>query len=175
MKTSKPVIFQFIILFMMPGLSPGQPTTRCACCHAKARQFDFWLGNWEAYNPSGKLVGTNRIIVMQDSCIMQENWAAQGSPYTGTSYNFYNTSTGKWQQVWIDNQGGSLLLEGGLVGKEMILKSKEVKNAKGELQIDRITWTPNSDGTVRQLWETSTDKELNWKAAFNGMYRRKSG
>lgn len=104
---------------------------------------------------------------------MQENWSAAGGPYTGTSYNFYNTTSGKWQQLWIDSQGGNLQLEGEWNGAAMILQSQPAKNQKGEMQLDRITWTPNPDGTVRQLWEVSVDDGRTWTAAFDGMYRRK--
>ncbi|MBC2845573.1 hypothetical protein [Winogradskyella flava] len=36
----------------------------------------------------------------------------------------------------------------------------------------RVTWTPNKDGTVRQLWETITDG-TDITIAFDGLYRRK--
>ena len=41
----------------------------------------------------------------------------------------------------------------------------------GQRQRDRITWTPNGDGTVRQLWESSTDGGATWSVAFDGTYR----
>jgi hypothetical protein len=109
---------------------------------------------------------------MQDSCLLQENWNSNGSPYSGTSYNFYNPGTRKWQQVWLDNQGGNLLLEGTFENGRMILTSGELPNREQKLQIDRITWTPNKDGTVRQLWEITTDKGKNWTVVFDGLYKR---
>jgi hypothetical protein len=33
----------------------------------------------------------------------------------------------------------------------------------------RITWTPNSDGTVRQFWESADEKGA-WTVAFDGKY-----
>jgi hypothetical protein len=148
-------------------------TTQCACCNEKAKQFHFWVGDWEAYNPAGKLAGTNRIVLMEGNCVMQENWVSAGSPFTGTSYNFLNVHTGKWEQLWLDNQGGNLRLEGEWNGVAMILKSKEVKNPSGQLQTSRITWTPNADGTVRQLWEVSQDAEKTWTVAFDGLYKKR--
>lgn len=160
-----------LILCFCMTVSYAQPP--CACCHEKAKQFHFWVGNWEVHNPKGKLAGTNRIVLMEGNCVMQENWTAAGGGYTGTSYNFYNTSTGKWQQLWLDNQGGNLQLEGEWNGSAMVLQSKPGKNPQGQLQIDRITWTPNADGTVRQLWEASVDGGVTWTVAFDGLYRKK--
>ena len=37
----------------------------------------------------------------------------------------------------------------------------------------RITWTPNADATVRQLWETSEDGGKTWSVAFDGRYVRR--
>jgi len=165
-----------IVLFAVLTLNASgilaQPSA-CACCHEKAKQFHFWVGDWETYNRAGKLVGTNHIILMEGNCVMQENWKATGSPYTGTSYNYLNTYTGKWQQLWIDNQGGNLSLEGEWNGTAMVLTGKPVQNRQGQQQIDRITWTPNADGTVRQFWEASVDNGQSWTVAFDGLYKRK--
>jgi hypothetical protein len=37
---------------------------------------------------------------------------------------------------------------------------------------DRVTWTPNADGSVRQLWEKSADGGATWTTAFDGLYTR---
>jgi hypothetical protein len=42
----------------------------------------------------------------------------------------------------------------------------------GIVQRERITWTPNSDGSVRQHWESSTDNGKSWQTGFDGLYRR---
>ena len=156
-----------------PADAQGQTQTPCACCSDEARQFHFWTGEWEAFDPSGKKVGTNNIVLMEGGCVMQENWISATSGFTGTSYNFYNANTGRWQQLWLDNQGGNLQLEGSWTGMAMVLQGKPTRNKKGQIQIDRITWTPNADGSVRQLWEISVDEEKTWSVAFDGIYKRK--
>jgi hypothetical protein len=35
----------------------------------------------------------------------------------------------------------------------------------------RITWTPNADGSVRQLWETADSKGA-WSVVFDGTYTK---
>lgn len=167
----KNVIVTLILLASASSVGAQQQQS-CPCCFQQAHQFDFWIGNWKTYRPDGKLAGTNHIVMLQDSCLIQENWTSAVSGYTGTSYNFFNTTTKKWQQLWIDNRGGILQLEGEFEDGKMVLFSKELPNAKGELQIDKITWTPNSNGTVRQLWEVSTDKGKTWNAIFDGLYKK---
>lgn len=64
-----------------------------------------------------------------------------------------------------------LLLEGQFDGKSMVLEGKTLDTAGKETR-HRITWTPNADGSVRQLWE-STDAKGAWMVAFDGLYKRK--
>jgi len=54
----------------------------------------------------------------------------------------------------------------------MIMQTDEAKNQKGQPFIHRVTWTLNTDGSVRQLWETITNgKEI--AIAFDGLYKKK--
>ncbi len=165
------LILSFALIFLFGGLN-AQSGAACKCCEAAFRQFDFWVGDWET-TANGQLAGTNHIVVMQDSCVIQENWISAGGQYTGTSYNFYDPQEKKWHQTWVDNQGGSLLLTGGLENGSMVMYSGEMTNQAGKPYTNRITWTPNPDGTVRQLWEASTDGGATWKPLFDGLYTRK--
>ena len=163
-------------LFILGALSAyaQEPPPPCACCAPENQQFDFWVGDWEAHTTSeGKLAGTNKILKLQDQCIVQENWVSASGNYTGTSYNFYNADTKKWQQLWIDNQGGNLQLEGERVGDQMILSSKEFPGKEGNIVQHRITWTAKKDGTVRQEWDLTKDGGKTWASLFDGIYSLK--
>lgn len=72
-------------------------------------------------------------------------------------------------QLWVDNQGQSLYMRGGIVDSSMVLQSGLLPGADGVARYNRITWTPLPEGKVRQHWEVSTD-ELNWSTAFDGLY-----
>lgn len=164
-----------LLLFVSFYCSPKAQNTPCPCCAPEFRQFDFWLGEWETLNlqQDNTLAGTNRIVLMQDSCVIQENWISANAGYTGTSYNWYDPQDRQWHQSWIDNQGGSLRLSGGLKDGKMVLYSGEMKNQQGQSYVNRITWTPNADSTVRQHWEVSSDKGKTWTTVFDGLYKRK--
>lgn len=167
MKSIIPLIFMIFL-----SITTQAQQNDCNCCTEQHQQFDFWLGEWNTYNTNGKLAGTNSITKIQGNCILKEEWTSATSGYTGTSYNFFNTQTKQWEQIWIDNQGQSLHLKGHYKGNQMILSSEAMKNAKGETIYNRITWTKNDNGTVRQHWETSPDKKA-WKTAFDGLYKKK--
>jgi hypothetical protein len=155
-----------LILFTSLILTAQSP---CKCCAEEYRQFDFWIGHWNVYDANEKLLGTSIIELIQDSCIILENWKSATSNYTGTSYNFYNIKTETWTQTWIDNQGGSLIMKGQYAGNNMTLTSEPIHNKEGISVTNKITWTNNKDGTVRQLWESKTG-DGDWIVAFDGKY-----
>ena len=99
-----------------------------------------------------------------------ENWtsAAGGA---GKSLNAYNPAKKLWQQFWVGADGTVLELTGGLDAKGAMVMTSE--NSPANPRLSRITWTPNTDGSVRQLWEVSRDAGKTWQTAFDGLYRRK--
>lgn len=162
----------FVFCLTLFSLCLNAQTDGCNCCTEKHQEFDFWEGSWETFTPDGKLAGTNEIDKIQDKCILRENWTSAKSGYTGTSYNFYNVQTNQWEQIWIDNQGQSLHLKGNRKGNQMILNSEAMKDQKGNTVYNRVTWTKNEDGTVRQLWESSSNQK-DWTVAFDGLYKKR--
>ncbi|MEZ4687373.1 MAG: hypothetical protein R3B47_15275 [Bacteroidia bacterium] len=160
-----------LLLILMLPLAAFSQTTTCTCCTEPYRQFDFWLGAWTVHDSTGKLVGENHLVMMHDSCLMQENYSTPKG-YTGTSYNYYNAQDSSWNQTWVDNQGGSLLLKGRLKGDKMVLRSSLQKGKKGPIY-HRITWFLRDDGAVIQIWDVLNEKDEVVQQAFWGEYRRK--
>jgi hypothetical protein len=141
--------------------------TGAPCEGAAHRQFDFWLGYWEVRVADGKVAGSNRITSEYDGCVIHEHYET-GRGYRGGSLNSYDAGRGAWHQTWVDNQGTVLLLEGGLQDGNMVLAG-ETTDTDGQVTRQRITWTPNADGTVRQLWE-SIDAAGTTAVVFDGTY-----
>ncbi|MEN8789848.1 MAG: hypothetical protein ABF295_10065, partial [Flavobacteriaceae bacterium] len=99
-------------------------------------------------------------------------WTSSNGQFTGSSTNFFNAQTQQWNQLWIDNTGAHLYLSGERKDNQMILASNEIPRENDTPYINRITWTLNKDGTVRQLWEILAEGEV-INVAFDGLYRKK--
>lgn len=156
----------FLLIFSLAGF--GQQDT-CRCCDPVHKAFDFWLGNWEVYNPEGVLVGKNTITREEGGCLVRESYSSTTNTFTGSSFNYYNGATGLWEQHWIDNQGASLNLSGSPVNKGMVLQGD---HGDGEARrTDRISWTLLDDGRVRQLWEQRKPGR-EWVVIFDGYYSK---
>jgi len=142
------------------------------CNHEESNQFDFWLGEWEVFNPAGNKVGENHLIKQYENCLIQENWVSQGAN-RGTSYNYYDPNDKSWHQLWIDNQGGILNLKGQFKEDRMVLKSESIKGRNGTIIYNQISWIDNPDGTVSQIWEVYNEKDELVNTVFHGIYKPK--
>jgi len=132
------------------------------CNSEEYRQFDFWLGTWDV-TVGGQLLAVNRITQDYGTCLVREAYETLNG-FAGTSLNFYDATSGHWHQTWIDNSGQALRMTGGLVDGKMVLTTEPGDS------MTRYTWTPNADGTVRQLAESTTDGGKSWTAGFDGLY-----
>ncbi len=143
------------------------------CTAAEYRQFDFWLGEWDV-TPAGspQPTATNSITSMHDGCVVLEQYVA--GAFTGMSINFFDAVLGKWHQSWMSNSAGSVYLEGGLDDSgAMVMSDADLPVSSISGSVSKTTWTPNEDGSVRQLWESSTDGGETWTVVFDGLYVRK--
>ena len=164
MKYFLPIVFSFISLSI-------SAQDQCPCCTSYHQQFNFWLGDWNVYDTNGTLVGENTIVEQENHCLLNEHWrGAKGT--TGRSYNYYNSKDSTWNQLWIDNNGGQLILKGTAIENGMLLKSAVVSTPKGNYY-NQITWTKNNDGSVTQLWQYFDEENNLIKTAFKGIYKRK--
>ena len=160
-----------ILLILTTTSIFADETPPVPCSADEHRQFDFWLGQWTSYSKEGKKQGTNHLTKLLGQCVIQENWESGGGKFKGTSFNFYDPARKEWHQTWVDSSGGTLRLDGGLVGGSMQLSGKRTES-NGDEVVERITWTPLEDGRVRQHWQASIDKGENWTEVFDGYYQK---
>jgi hypothetical protein len=149
----------------------GNPAPPCSA--PQHRQFDFWVGEWEVHDPSGKRVGENRITRIHNGCALQEEWRGNGG-VTGSSLNAFDRDRERWRQAWVDSTGGVLELEGGWTDGAMSMRGESIEAGPPRKRtLQRIGWHPQADGRVRQLWEASSDEGRTWTIVFDGWYSRK--
>ncbi len=164
------VLIVFLLQFLNENVCSQQTSKLCNCCTQEYKQFDFWLGEWEVYNKKGEQVGSNSIVSIQDSCLIQENWTSKQE--TGTSYTYYNKIDSSWNQIYIDNLGTVLQLKGSFQNNRMILQSERVKSKKANFYyFNRIIWEKDNQGNVSQKWDIVNDKGEVLQVAFDGIYK----
>ncbi len=135
------------------------------------REFDFWVGEWEVFVPSGQQAGTNVIEKLDRGCVLLESWRSVlgGS---GHSINYYDAARKRWIQRWADSGGGVVDYEGEFRDGAMRMSGEHISR-HGTKELARGAWTPLPDGNVRQLLERSRDGGKTWYVWFDGTYVRK--
>ncbi|HSS20043.1 MAG TPA: tetratricopeptide repeat protein [Pyrinomonadaceae bacterium] len=138
---------------------------------AEARQFDFWVGEWEVFNPQGQKNGTSVIQQIASGCGILENWRdIFGNE--GKSINFFDTNTAKWYQYWIGSSGGPSRFSG-VYSDGALRYEGEPTTVSGVKTLRRLTFFNLDANTVRQLAETSNDDGKNWSTGYDFKYVRK--
>ena len=133
-----------------------------------ARQFDFWIGDWDVKTQQGGTAGTNTIQKLENGCILLENWtSALGG--SGKSINFFDTQINKWRQIWVDSTGNSTNFIGEF--KDGVMRYEaEVIGKDGKKTLSRLTFTPIDKTSVRQHGESSDDNGKTWKTTYDLIY-----
>jgi len=166
------VLASFLMSVGGAGLTAqeGGPSSQPRCDRPEYRQFDFWVGDWEVTS-GGQAAGVNLVTLEEDGCLIHEHWKGAGGG-TGQSFNFYDRADRHWHQVWVSSSGSVLDLVGEYRdGRLEYAGERPGRQGEGSVR-HRLTFYRNDDGTVRQLWQASSDG-VEWRTVFDGLYRRK--
>jgi hypothetical protein len=174
----KLVLLCYIVAFSGPYFH-ASAQGKLPCSKPEFRQFDFWIGVWEAFGVKGSKAGDSRISAILDSCVILEEWTSasqqQGLTYTGKSFNSYNAGSKQWQQTWVDNTGNTTeFLRGEGSNGRIIYYADKVTAPGGTIFMRRLTFTRINNNKVRQLGERSDDEGKTWTVEYDLEYRRKN-
>ena len=166
--------FFLVLLLLLSELLIAQKP----CSLPVYRQFDFWIGEWEAYGVNGKKGGDSKISLILDSCIILEEWTSagvqQGLRYAGKSFNTWNRAARQWQQTWVDNTGNTTAFtRGKFENNKIVFSTDPFPFSKDTIAIRRLTFFNLGIENVRQLGEISKDKGATWATEYDLEYRRK--
>jgi len=125
------------------------------------RQFDFWVGDWDVVGSKGSApAGASHIERAIGDCVIWENWTSLGNAgYTGKSYNVYNSAWKRWEQFWVDNQGGMIHFYGSLnQDGVMDFYTDEIPQPDGTKLKRHLQFIKLGSDQVRQFSQGSTDE-----------------
>jgi hypothetical protein len=171
------IMRKFFIISFVLLLSQAIIAQKLPCSNPVYRQFDFWLGEWEAFGKNGQKAGDSKITLILDSCVILEEWASaslqQGLRYAGKSFNTYNSATKQWQQTWVDNVGGTNeYMQGKFENNKITYTSTPFKFTKDSMAIRKMTFTNLNPLKLRQHGEISKDNGISWTTEYDLDYRR---
>ena len=152
-----------------PSAPPSAPTD---CSAAEMRQLDFWVGHWDVSTTGQSgVIASSDIEALPGGCGISEHYDSPGAPggeYQGWSYSGFDRRDGLWHQMYLDSHGNVTWYTGRLVDKALVFTAP-----RGAGALQRMSYIPGADGSVRQLGEISTDAGATCQPGYDYTYRRR--
>ncbi|WP_129794116.1 hypothetical protein [Sphingosinicella sp. CPCC 101087] len=163
----------------LTGPASGQPPAAPArapvpappvCTTPEHRQLDFWVGRWDVF-PTGtdRLVARSLIERLYGGCVIREHWMPLDGA-GGGSLNSWVPAEGRWRQIWTDGRNGWRDYAGGMEDGAIVLTATTA-GPDGAARLNRMRFTREPGGAVRQVDTWSADGGRTWNAGFDYTYR----
>ncbi|HTR31404.1 MAG TPA: tetratricopeptide repeat protein [Puia sp.] len=138
-----------------------------------AREFDFWVGEWDVYQTgTNNYQGHSLVQMISAGCAILENWDSQSS--TGKSINFVDPVTNRWKQTWAGSYAGGIQeFVNGRYQDSAMRFDFQFLDSHGNKTIGRFVFYNQGPDQVRQFNETSADGGKTWTTSYDLTYRRK--
>jgi len=152
-----------------PRLWSQQAPKSPSCSAPEYHQFDFWIGDWDAFDADkpGTLEARLRVDRILDGCVLREDYQDVHG-HKGQSFSEYDASRRMWHQTWVTNRGELLLLDGEFRKDEMVLQGHDTHD--GKPREVRGIWK-REDGGVRESAVESFDDGKTWTPWFDLIFR----
>lgn len=167
-------------LLVSSGLCSAQSAAP-ACLSPEARQFDFWLGEWELTGRHRlqpdvtqwqETRSTNSIRSVLDGCVTLETFQNLGpTAWSGMSVSTWNPQSHRWNQTWVDSQGSYITLSGEFADGRMVLVTPP--RASNAALMNRMVYHDIAADSLIWSWELSHDGGRSWAPMWEITYRRK--
>jgi hypothetical protein len=149
------------------------------CETPEARQFDFWLGEWDLTWPAEqtggvpgqRATGSNHITRLFQNCVIEENFATADRSFLGHSVSVYDEQAGIWRQTWVDSAGGYITLTGGFDGERMELATEPRDDG---MVFQRMVFHEIEADSLEWAWQGTRDGGVTWNDLWNISYQRTS-
>jgi len=140
-----------------------------------SHDFDFWIGEWDVYKTgTQQLAGHSSVQSMAGDCAILENWTST-QVHTGKSFNFYDESTGLWEQDWIGASGARdrQRYYNGVYEDGVMHFTYETTDAQGKKVTGNFKFYNIDKNTVRQYQDVNNDDGKTVTVSYDFTYIRK--
>lgn len=161
----------FLILLSILSVCTARPLRAATCSAAEFHQLDFFIGNWIVKDRSGHIVANDSVSSEYGGCVLIERWSGAGDSGQGIAILGYDPAQASWHVDSFVHGGDVLAFDGQKTGDTMVLTGTEYPKS-GPTRLHRLTWSVQRDGSIEQLWQTSTDAGKSWQVYFDGIYER---
>jgi hypothetical protein len=166
-----------LLPFGDPALALEQTTAPVTCDTPAHHQMDFWVGDWQVFDPAtNQLVAFDRVEKQYQGCILQETLTFLTDMYrrpgakvrlAGIAVNRFDGES--WLQMWADNQWGAILLRGTATASGSMEFLSVIPSRNRDV---KLVYEKHSDGTLRILQYVAPAGSGKWTKYGDLEYRR---
>ena len=120
---------------------------------------------------TARVVATDSVTKEDRGCTLVEKWRDASGGGEGLSVITYHPAQQMWHRDALIRSSVVLAFEGRMSGGSMIMTAKQYSGS-GLTELHRIRFTPKSDGTVEEVWQTSIDAGRSWHIRFDEVMTR---
>jgi hypothetical protein len=138
-----------------------------------ARQFDFWLGEWDCAwsDEQGWHAGTNSVYLDLGGAVVVESFDGRPSlEFQGLSFSVYDRTAGCWRQTWVDSEGSYLDFAGGF--ENGVMELRRTGEVEGEPVLFRMRWENIERDSLDWSYQRSDDDGDSWTTLWAIAYSR---
>jgi len=164
-------LYAIVVAGALNAQAQGLPAY--GCDSPEARQFDFWIGEWDlSYVEDGHAATSrNHITKILGGCALLEEFSGPpGTRLEGRSLSTFDRATRKWKQTWVDNTASYLDFTGGIVEGRMVL-TREAAITGGRF-LQRMVFQDIRADSLKWLWQRSDDDGHTWTTVWEIDYKR---
>jgi hypothetical protein len=175
MRTISAFVFCFLAVFVsgsdvQSGGSVQESSKQSFCAAPEYRQFDFWLGDWDAFEIGSRAPEAHvKIDRLLGGCVLREQYEGADG-YRGESLSMYDKERKVWHQSWFTNHGYMLVIEGTFHDGAMVLTGSD-RTDDGKTRLVRGRWKPEGKKVRETAWR-STDGGKTWQPWFDLEFRQ---
>jgi len=138
-----------------------------------ARQFDFWLGEWDCAwaDERGLHAGTNSVYLDLGGAVVVESFDGRPSlEFQGLSFSVYDRAAGCWRQTWVDSEGSYLDFAGSF--ENGVMELRRTGEVDGDPVLFRMRWENIERESLDWSYQRSDDDGDSWTTLWAIAYAR---
>jgi hypothetical protein len=138
-----------------------------------ARQFDFWVGEWDCIwtDELEWHAGTNSVYLDLGGTVVVENFDGRPSlEFQGMSFSVYDRTAQCWRQTWVDSEGNYRDFAGSF--ENGVMELRRTGEVDGTPAVFRMRWENIEPDSLDWSYQRCEDGGSSWTTLWSLAYSR---
>ncbi len=139
------------------------------------RRFDFLVGHWKLIGEHGERVGRLDVEQVSAGYALRGEYVDDTRSTTRTLFAYYDPEVGNWHQLWLDEGGNIIHLQGVESDGPSFVLEGHLTTADGQRKPARATFEESENGVASILVALTPDSGVTWEEILNATLVARKG